>query len=164
MFERGIFGHMTPLLHQPLVHIPLVIFEPGQKIREDIYEKTSAVDILPTLLHLSGKSIPSWAEGQLLPPYGPTIKDRSVFALEAKKNQRFKPLTTAGAMIIKDKFKLTYYWGYRSYTGKHPQSELFNIDSDPEELNEISEEYPDITEALVEEVMEKINKADEPYL
>ena len=154
---------MTPLLHQPLVHIPLVIFEPGQTTRRDIFEKTSTVDVLPTLLHLAGESIPSWIEGEVLPPYGPTTNDRAIFALEAKKNQRFKPLSKASAMIIKGEYKLTYYWGYRTYTGKHPQAELYHIDSDPEELNEISKEYPDITSALVEEVMERINKADKPY-
>ena len=29
MFERGILGHMTPSLHQPVINIPLVIFPPG---------------------------------------------------------------------------------------------------------------------------------------
>ena len=81
---------MTPLLNQPLVHIPLIIFEPGQTTRRDVFENTSAVDILPTLLHLAGEPIPDWVEGEILPPYSPSQKDRSIFALEAKKNRQSK--------------------------------------------------------------------------
>ncbi len=32
-----------------------MIFEPGQSGRRDIYANTSAVDLLPTLLHITGQ-------------------------------------------------------------------------------------------------------------
>ncbi|MBV5323308.1 sulfatase-like hydrolase/transferase, partial [bacterium] len=63
MFERGIVMHGTDALYEPLIRIPLLIFEPGVKIRTDVYEPTSAVDLLPTLAYLSGHSIPDWTEG-----------------------------------------------------------------------------------------------------
>ena len=50
MFERGITGHQAPPMFQPLVRIPLVIFAPGQESRVDIYERTNAIDVLPTLM------------------------------------------------------------------------------------------------------------------
>ena len=58
MFERGISGHGSRVLYQPVVRIPLMIFEPGQQMGADIYEYTSAVDVLPTLAHLTGQETP----------------------------------------------------------------------------------------------------------
>ena len=69
MFERGIMQHMNLTMHQPIVRIPLVIFEPGRNQRTDIYEPTSAVDLLPTLLSMNEYPLPDWLQGDILPPY-----------------------------------------------------------------------------------------------
>ena len=58
----------TPMLYEPLIRVPLVIFEPGRR-RSDVHAPTSAVDILPTLLHVTGQPAAGWAEGQILPPF-----------------------------------------------------------------------------------------------
>lgn len=164
MFERGILGHTTPSLHNPVVRIPLIIFEPGQRNRKDVYTNTSAVDILPTLLHLSGKAIPKWIEGAILPPYRPSLNDHSVFALEAKTNKPTRPLTSASAMITKGNYKLTKYFGYRYLPKDDPLIELYNIKNDPEELQEISAVSPRITAQLLTELEEKIRSADVLYV
>ncbi len=163
MFERGILGHTTPCLHNPVVKIPLVIFEPGQKDRKDVYANTSAVDLLPTVLQLTGKSIPTWIDGTVLPPYKPSPGRRSVYALEAKTNKPLQPLTSASAMIVKGQYKLTKYFGYRYLPKSDTLIELYDIDNDPEEINEISATYPRITTELLEELEAKIKSADQPY-
>ena len=69
MFERGINGHMTVCQHEPVMKIPLIIFEPGQTTRRDVYTPTNSVDVLPTLLHLTGQPVPDWVEGEVyIPP------------------------------------------------------------------------------------------------
>ena len=163
MFERGILGHTTPSLHDPVVRTPLLIFEPGEKNRKDIYAKTSAVDILPTLLHLTGKQIPSWIEGSVLPPYHPPIDERSIFALEAKTNKPLNPLRSASAMIVKEQYKLTKYFGYNYLPKRNTIIELYDIDDDPEELNDLSATYPSIYKDLLDELNAQINAADKPY-
>lgn len=112
-FERGVEGHVTKLLYEPLTHIPLMISAPGQRTRQDIYSPTNHVDILPTLLHLSGKSVPEWTEGTLLPGLG-GVEDleRSTFTLEAKANAPYEPLTKATVAMIKGPNKMIYYTGY----------------------------------------------------
>jgi len=62
MFERGVMGHTTPLMYDPGLHIPLLISAPGQKIRNDVSTQTNSVDVLPTLLQVAGRTLPSWAE------------------------------------------------------------------------------------------------------
>ena len=75
MFERGIQGHVTPVLYEPVIRVPLMIFEPGQKSRRDIHANTSAVDVLPTLLHVTGQEPADWSEGTVLPPFASTEID-----------------------------------------------------------------------------------------
>lgn len=93
MFERGIYFHMVPSFHKPLIHIPLLIFTPGQTGRTDIHGLTSTVDVLPTLLHLTGKPVPAWMEGQLLPPYNPSPDpERMVFSADLRHNPKDGPI------------------------------------------------------------------------
>ncbi len=54
LFERGEHGHVTRLLYDAVIHIPLLILVPGQKSRRDIFHPTDSVDLVPTLLKISG--------------------------------------------------------------------------------------------------------------
>jgi arylsulfatase A-like enzyme len=164
MFERGVIGHITPSLHQPLVRIPLLIFEPGELSRRDIFTNTNSVDLLPTLLHLSGRMIPDWVEGRVLPFSSKSDSEsRSVFAIEAKSNRPHKRLKKVSGMILKREYKLTYYRGYKDLGDGQPYIELFNIKNDPEELEEISLTHTAITSSLLEELLARLDQADEPY-
>jgi arylsulfatase A-like enzyme len=163
LFERGIWGHTTPSLHNPVVKIPLLIFEPGQEKRKDIYTPTSAVDILPTLLHILGRSIPSWSEGLVLPPYKDMPEDRSIYALEAKMNKPNKKVETGSALILKGKYKLTNYFGYKFLPNEDPLVELYDLENDPEEFSDISAKHRVLVTRLKEEVMAKIENADSQF-
>jgi len=93
MFERRCVGHTTESFFDPVVHIPLIIFEPGARQRRDIYQPTSAADILPTLLHVTGSPAPEITEGLVLPPYNADEipQDRSIFGLHGRYNPKYKP-------------------------------------------------------------------------
>ncbi len=88
LFERGIEGHRTPVLYEAVVRVPLMIFEPGRTSREDVYATTSAVDVLPTLLHVTGNQPAAWTEGVVLPPFAPQDPERSVYVVQAEKNEQ----------------------------------------------------------------------------
>lgn len=164
-FERGIFGHRTPVLYQPLVQIPLVIFEPGQTERRDIFTPTSAVDVLPTLLKVTNQPIPDWAEGKVLPPFEtiPPDPNRNIYALEATDSKDTEPLNPATVMLVKGKYKLTYYFGYPELAAIGPYFELFDLENDPEELEDLYSPDSEIALALQKELLEKIKEVDEPY-
>jgi arylsulfatase A-like enzyme len=163
MFERDILGHTTPSLHDPLLRIPLLIFEPGREERIDIHSNTSAVDLLPTLLYFTGKPIPPWIEGCVLPPNNSTLENRSIFALDAKTNNPLKPLKSASAMIIKERYKLTEYFGYRFLPRGDTLIELFDIDNDYQEMNDLYETHPEIVNQLRRELNQRIQITDEPF-
>ncbi|MBL8102211.1 MAG: sulfatase-like hydrolase/transferase [Anaerolineales bacterium] len=161
MFERGEARHTTALLYDPVVHIPLLISAPGQKIRHDVHAPTNAVDVLPTLMQLTGNSIPTQTEGKLLPGLG-GVEDfeRSTFTVEAKRNPAYAPLTKATVAMRKGTYKLIYYTGYEA----QDSFELYDLAEDGEELRDLYPEAPEIAKKLREELLETLLAADTPYI
>lgn len=163
LFERGIWRHTTPVLFEPLLHVPLLISAPGQTKRGDIYSPTSGADLLPTLLHIAGKPVPDWCEGQMLPIDASPAKSRDIYALEAKNNGKFEPLTKATSMLLQWPWKLTQYSGYDK-TGGEDYYDLFNLDEDPDELDNVYSPT-DIHSRQIRDVLKaRLSEADEPYL
>lgn len=165
MFERGIFNHKTPAMFQPIVRVPLFISAPGQQTQEIVRQPTSSVDLLPTLLHLSGKPVPDWCEGQLLPPYAAetTEPQRSIYALDAKRNQR-ETLAKCSAMLLEWPYKLLMYKGYPQTPGEDwLYYEMFDIEKDPEELENLYTPNNVVGQYLAEKLMVRLKQADEPY-
>jgi arylsulfatase A-like enzyme len=165
MFERGISAHSTDALYEPVIRIPLLIFEPGRQVGMDIRTPTSAVDVLPTLAHLTGHAIPDWTEGMVLPPYATAGADakRNVFVVRAAKTDPAAPLTRASTAIIQGRYKLLYFFGYPEH-GIDELAKLYDIEADPEELVDLASSQPDTAAALVAELKAKIEEVNRPYL
>jgi len=163
MFERKIWRHTTPTLFQPILQVPLLISTPGQTSQQDVFTTTSSVDILPTLLHLTKRQIPSWIEGTVLPPYTTDIQpsDRSIFAVEAKSNSKTGPLRKATFAIIKGDYKLIHYRGYNEFENVF---ELYNLKQDPEELEDIYEPNSSVASELKHELLTKIKDKNSPFV
>jgi len=159
LFERGIKGHITPALYQPIIRVPLLIRQPGQREKQDIRIATSSVDILPTLLHTSGQSIPDWSEGRVLPGFagGQIDRDRSIFSIYAMENPKMAPLDRATLAMIKGDFKLI------QNRGQSPQEappELYNLADDPEELNNVYQKESAVASSMQEELETTLQAAD----
>ncbi|MGD8456071.1 MAG: sulfatase-like hydrolase/transferase [Anaerolineales bacterium] len=167
IFERGLYRHGHPFLYEPAIHIPLVIFHPDQKERIDVFSPTSAVDLLPTLLHSIGQPIPEWCEGKVLPPFNEETysSDRNIFALEARETANpSSPFRCASGMIVKGRYKLTKYFGYEELPNGEQIVELFDIENDPEELNNLSQKTDSLTQDLLNELETRMSEADKPYM
>jgi len=161
LFERGVKGHSTPLLYEPLIRVPLLVSAPGQSHRRDVYVPTSCVDLLPTLLHLTGQPVPGWCEGQLLPELGGgRDADRVVFSVEAKENAMNRPLTKATVAMIRGTYKLIHYVGYRDYEEEY---ELYDLENDPEELEDLYSPTNPVATDMQGELRAKLQKVDSPY-
>ena len=163
MFEREIWKHTTPTVYQPIIRVPLLISEPGQAERRDVYTSTTCIDLLPTLLHVTGGSIPEWCEGEILPPYVEKEPDinRSIFVVEAKSNPKYHPLTKSTFALIKGQYKLIYYIGYDDFNGVF---ELYDLANDPDELNDLYDSSRSIALDLTNELLTKIQQVNEEYL
>ncbi|MBE9474805.1 MAG: sulfatase, partial [Chloroflexi bacterium] len=139
MFERGILEHITATLYEPITWVPLIISRPGQTERIDVNSPTSCTDLLPTLLHAAGKPIPEWTDGQVLPTFSDheVNSERSIYTIEAKSNPKPSPLSKGTVAMVKDRYKLIYYFGY---DGFEAQYEMYDLINDPEELDDLYSE------------------------
>ena len=158
LFERGIHGHSTPLLFEPIIQVPLLVSTPGQATRKDVYSPTNHVDLLPTLLHLTGQEIPAWCEGKVLPKLGGSEDpERAIYSVEAKTNSAFAPLSKVTVALRRSNHKLIYYTGY----GFEPWFELYDMDVDPEELTDLYPSTPSFAPSLRDELMTSLEHANQ---
>jgi arylsulfatase len=165
LFERGVDQHTTPLMYQPIIRIPLVIWEPGRTSRLDVEQKTSAIDVLPTLLQVTGHQVVEWSQGSVLPPYS-TPGDQSevpILAIEAKTTQKDAPISVGSIAYVKDQYKLIYYFGYPELGEEGELVELYDIETDLEELINLSESQKEIRDEYLSAVKSGLAEANQPY-
>jgi arylsulfatase A-like enzyme len=168
MFERRTVEHNYPYLYDPVVKVPLIIFEPGQTERIDIHTPTSCLDLLPTLLHRTGHEIPSGLPGEILPPYlnTPGEPHRSIYAMDARWNTENTHIQIATLMMRKGELKAIRYSNYANYyldqghknkinamhTDADPFFEVFDLENDPEEMNNLASNPTSEIQALIDEL------------
>lgn len=160
LFERGMQGHSTRLLYEPVMRVPLFISVPGAHTRQDVYTPTNTVDILPTLLHIAGHAIPEWCDGTVLPGIGVDIPPgREIYTVEAKSNSAFEPLKKASVALVQDQYKLIYYLGYK---GAPEGYEFYDLRIDPEELTNLYPSHP-MAKEMQAALERKIREVDQPF-
>jgi len=165
LFERGIVGHLEPVMYQALIQIPLLIFAPGQNTRQDIFDNTSAIDLLPTLLDVTGQSIPDWVEGRVIPPFAtkPLEPDRQIFCVRGKGIDKDQPLNKGSAMLVKGHYKLVNIFGFPDYKNGN-SVELYNLETDPDELNNLYPAQKALGDSMLGELLASRDNADQKHL
>jgi len=161
LFERGFFGHSGPLLYEPVVKIPLLIHSPGQTTRQDVHAMTNNIDLLPTMLSFADREIPANLDGQVLPGFGGIVNtERPLFSMNAIENSEFLPLTKAAICMHKGQYKLIAYLGYDDMENAY---ELYDLEEDPDELQNLAMNDSPIFSELREEFQEHLAAANQPY-
>jgi len=163
--EHGYVCHSVKL-YREFIQIPLIIYlpdnpSPGRRIKEYV----SHIDIMPTLLELAGVDLPEKIQGKSLLPLiqgrvKREFKARKVFAelsydLVYFPYSAFKPgfqkkrKKTAGPECKYVQSIISPPWHYIWYkeTGRE---ELFNLETDPEERENLVEKYPELAGRLRE--------------
>ncbi|MEW5942083.1 MAG: sulfatase-like hydrolase/transferase, partial [Chloroflexota bacterium] len=161
IYERGVWGHTNEYLYEPLVRVPLIVSSPGQTARVDVHAPTSSVDLAPTLLSLTGRVVPPTAEGVLLPGLG-GVEDaaRAVFAIDTKSSAVRGPIRIATVAVRKGPYKLIAYLGYE---GAAEAFQMYDVQNDPEETNELSQSKPETFADLRREIEAKLLQVNAPY-
>jgi choline-sulfatase len=161
LFERGTKGHSTRMVFEPILRIPLFISLPGQQVRKDIHAFTNTVDLLPTLLRITGTPVPAWCDGSVLPGFGGEVSvDRPTYAVEAKSNSTFDPIEKASIALFQDRYKLIRYLGY---SGAPHGYEFYDLQADPEEMNNLYSTHSAAKDlqALLDQ---KIAQVNQPFI
>ena len=162
IYERGVIGHMNEYLYEPLVRIPLVISSPGQTSQVDVHMPTSSIDVLPTLLSLTGRSVPDACEGILLPGLGgKDDAQRSIFSIDTKATHVKGQIRNATVSLRKGQYKLIAYLGYEGFEDRF---ELYDLQNDPEEMHDLPAVKPETFLDMRHELQEKMSEINKPYL
>ncbi len=144
----AMFDHVGTLLYNDVLHVPLMISLPGQKVSRKVYETVTSLDIGPTILNLFNIKVPEWCDGLSLLNLN-KIKERNVVGAEGH-DQR--------AIYFKNHFKytksygssekrITYKTGYLTGQSKiFIKEQLFNLKNDPKETINLAETEPNLLE------------------
>jgi arylsulfatase A-like enzyme len=145
-FEHGGFEH-GHAAYQELLHVPLVFWGPGIRPAR-IEAPVSHLDVFPTLLDALGLPIPDDLPGISLWPHmtrGDAIPERGIVA----EGTLYGPPRQA---LIRWPWKLIR-------TGKTGQIELYDLDRDPGEQRNVSEERGERAEEMKRELLHRVSSA-----
>jgi len=145
--EHGRYGH-HPFLYDELLRVPLVMNGPGIEAGKTVDEQVSLVDIGPTLYNLIGIDIPDTVQGESLVPL--------IDPDSGKQNERIALSTALGGETLATRTsKWKCFWRVRD-----EQVELYDLENDPEETRDVSEQYPDVVERFKSELESHLEDAD----
>lgn len=167
LFERGAIGHLTPLVYEGGIHIPLIVHSPGQTERKNFFTPTSAVDVMPTLLSIANRDIPEWCDGQLLPGFGGTEDaTRKIFTMDAKLSTPSQELKIISIAMRQGNNKLHYFKGFTDYRGarkndsyRRGKFELYNIANDPHEITDLLDSQTDLASSMKDSLLQAYDQS-----
>ena len=135
--EHGLFNHMC--LYDENLLVPLVISDPtGRGAGTRISEQVRSIDILPTLLELTGVERPPGIDGVSLVP----LMDGHVLPPDAGLAWSYAPSSNFGLSVRdRNRFKLITRNDPWRYPG--PPQQLFELGADPEEAQPVTGSVPD---------------------
>ena len=91
-------------------------------------------------------------------------RDHSMFHPASTANWRKEPIFRGSATLIKGRYKLIYIFGFSGDPESDKSIELYDIEADPEELDNLYPTQRTIGDSLFAELLSGINEADRRYL
>jgi arylsulfatase A-like enzyme len=156
--EHGRMWHGQSLYGE-LLHVPLILWGPGHvPAKQEVKEPVELIDVVPTLLDLSGLNAPKAAQGQSLRPLfspGGGWKARPAIAERQPLGGADFPNAAETYAIVDGGYKLIHNVVRPPGT---PEFELFDFDKDPLDQKDLAAEKPEVVERL-QKILEAWHRA-----
>ena len=148
-------------VYSELTDVPLMFHWPGTIPANRVVEDTvQTIDIMPTVLELSGLPQPEGMQGQSLVPY--LLTEQSGQVSQVRKRPAISEQAAVGAgvgnpppfdkesfAIVSEGWKLIHNTEGR---GEQPEFELYNRENDPLDQTNLAEENAEVVERLSEQL------------
>ncbi len=138
--EQGQFLKGPEKLRGQVTHLPLLVRLPGaQHAGQRVSGFVQIPDLMPTLLHLMGLRPPARVTGQNCWP---------LVTGETRSLREFVVQTYGWVGAARNReWNYSGVWEPRA-KGAHERPQLYNLESDPEELTNVAERYPDVVRRM----------------
>ena len=146
--QRQIAGKW--LMYDNSIRVPLIIFDPRVNKHFDVDDMVANVDLASTILDFAGIDPQLETQGNSLVPYVKTGKSPSKREeLLIEHLWEFEPIPPSEGIR-------TEKWKFMRYRNIEAKEELYDLKSDPEELNNLAN-HPEHID-VVKEMQEKLNQ------
>lgn len=147
------------LLYDKSIRVPLIIFDPRNKVHQDINEMALNIDIPATILNMAQIKQPNIYQGKsLVPLIDKRISrfDRDTVLIEHL--WEFESIPPSEGVRTKD-------WKYFRYVNDKSWEELYNLKTDPLEIYDLAKKpkYRFVLNQLKKETTVLINKFQDPF-
>ncbi len=139
-------------VYAELADVPLILHGPGVPAGTVVEETVQTLDLMPTLLELSGLRVPAGAQGRSLVPIlggdaGGSRPSPAIVEKAATKNPAAPPPhETAGTAVVLDRWKLVHH---TAPAPGGPEVELFDRSRDPFDRHDVAARYPAVVRSLL---------------
>ena len=164
-FSHGYGTHGGPLLHEDLIHVPLLIKLPHQQVGKRVATLTEHADLLPTILDFIGQPVPEHVEGRSLKPLleGGTLEPRPIYSMNFEQNSVFLPLTTGTVAEVDGPFKYVHYFGNIKYSLMPKLDDsLYDLSADPDETKNLVLNMPERAAKMLASIQAQIGAHSRP--
>ncbi|WP_207791090.1 sulfatase [Thermaurantiacus tibetensis] len=144
-FSHDYGGHGGPMLHEPLIRIPLIFAGLGIPVGNRISTPVEQADVPATIIALAGLNVPSEWDGRslltLIRAGGGAWKPTLSMNLES--SSRFGTPIAGSVARTEGRWKLVHYWGLPNKPGvRDLRTSLFDLETDPGERADLSAANP----------------------
>ncbi len=155
--ERQLAGKW--LMYDNSVRVPLIIYDPRGKKHQDIEQMVLNIDVPATMLDMAGLSIPDSYQGKSLQPIitgATTDLQRDTVLIEHL--WEFENIPPSEGVRTQD-------WKYFRYINDKSIEELYNLQDDPQEINNLANDpkYQDVKARLASANDHLIQQFKDPF-
>jgi arylsulfatase A-like enzyme len=147
--EHGQLGHIGRMLYEPVLRVPLVVKSPGPgRARGVVDRPVQLVDVLPTVVEVSGARLPEGVQGEPL--------DRVTHASLAEED--INPFLVANyGEVYNRSVRVMYDGSYKLISTSRGERMLFDLAQDPGETTNLADAEPERTASLLRRLREALD-------
>jgi arylsulfatase A-like enzyme len=153
--ERTHWGHVETNLYDEIVRVPLIMRLPKQVSEKVVHRQVRTLDIMPTILDICDCAVPDGVEGTSLVPLWNGVEDQYNGTVAI--SERWRNIGDISHIVAVRTNSFKYIWDIN----QPHQPRLYDLQADPAEKYNVSEQFPEKVQELQAYVDEHLRRAEQ---